>query len=249
MASTAAGSSRLDCLQPLLRCQFEDLCTSVHEQCVGMLANVLDGCVRISELIRQEADSKSQTYAKLYFSNILNDLHFVCVREIDSLSKYFIDAVQIPKHTLSKDQAESTRAVHSIIWKPETKDTKNESGATRTMSKDVKRHEVVRDRSLSNGAREASKKNQERYVVFLEERAGSPANGKPKSSQSEPQGFNHELLKPFSSTPNATTSNFNNKLQERIDSKNRQPMSVCAGAEQATRFDLFKKPKSVSKQG
>lgn len=89
------------------------------------------------------------------------------------------------------------------------------------MSKDVKIHNGIRDRSLSNGAAQDSKKVQDRYIMFLEERAGSPANGKPKSSQSEPQGFNHELLRPFSAVPNPTTSNFNNKLQERIDMKNR----------------------------
>lgn len=95
-----------------------------------MLAEVLEGCFGISEKIRAESDTKSQTLTKLYFSNILNDLHYVCLKEIDWLGNYFFDSSKIPKESIPKDLTEASRIIKNILFRPETPDTKPATGET-----------------------------------------------------------------------------------------------------------------------
>lgn len=98
----SSHSSKMEAVHPLLRFQFEDLCHSVGDHCASMLASVLEGCIFISETIRSETDTKAQSIAKLYFSNILNDVHYNCLKHLDLVSQFFIDTAQLDKSLVER---------------------------------------------------------------------------------------------------------------------------------------------------
>ena len=69
----------------------------------------------------------------------MNDLHYVCLKEIDWLSNYFFDSSRIPKESIPKDLSEASKIIKNIIFRPETADQKPATGQTgRTSLEDPK---------------------------------------------------------------------------------------------------------------
>lgn len=165
----------MEAVHPLLRFQFEDLCHSVGEHCANMLASVLEGCIFISEAIRSETDSKAQSITKLYFSNILNDVHYNCLKHLDLVSNFFLENAHIDKAIFEKNSSENVKIIHGLLWRPATPKEKNSSELAEPGSKGEKKAEHPQDMSLSQSDKilKSTSSYVEKYQNYLEERANS----------------------------------------------------------------------------
>lgn len=168
-------SSRLDIIHPLLRVQFEDLCSSIGTHCASMLASVLEGCVYMTEKIRTESDAKSQSLVKLYYSNILNDVHFSYIKQIDLMADYFKDITQFDKSLLDRCNQDNSKIIHGLIWQQTSTKDKTASERSDRGSKLEKKLDLAQEISLSKSDQcvQSTSSFIEKYQHYLEERANA----------------------------------------------------------------------------
>lgn len=182
----SSASSRMKAIHPLLRVQLEDLCSSVGNHCASMLASVLEGCIYMTDKIKAETDAKSQSLVKLYFSNVLNDMHYTCIRQLDHIVQYFRHVSQLDASILDKSNDDNSKIIHSMMWRLASTKDKTASDKTERGSKIDKKLELAQDISLcrSDHVLRSTSSHIEHYQQYLEERANASTPLIIKSSKS-----------------------------------------------------------------
>ena len=234
----SSHSSKMEAVHPLLRFQFEDLCHSVGDHCASLLASVLEGCIYISETIRTETDSQTQSMAKLYFSNILNDVHYNCLKHLELVSRFFFETAQIEKSTVDKSSNENIKIIHGLLWRPIQPKEKNSSELAEPGSKCEKKVELPQDLSLSQSDKilKSTSSYVERYQNFLEQRANS----------SLPLNVNENKSNNVEAIGKPVKYNVFRKLDKDTDSFDPMAMHRYKLHADYNSFDLFKKsPASI----
>ena len=111
----AEAGRKLECLQPVLRSQFEDVCHSVNEQCHHMLAQLFEACLVLDEKIRQEKHVRAKPFTKLVVSNSLNDVQFLCIKQFEEITQGFFKNLSLPDAMLPTDTSESMKVISYIL--------------------------------------------------------------------------------------------------------------------------------------
>lgn len=232
--------SRMDAIHPLLKVQFEDLCSSVGNHCASLLSGILEGCVHMSEKIKAEPDAKSQSLVKLYFSNVLNDVHYTCIKQLDYMAQYFREVAQIDAAVIDRNSEDNSKIIHSLMWQLSSTKEKTASDKTERGSKLDKKLELAQDISLcrSDHVLRSTSSYIEKYQNYLEERANSSTPlimKSSKSSHNDTDAFQDKSRLMYGKHSPGST------FRPAIGSSHRQQYSA---------FDLFKKsPIVIDKPG
>lgn len=223
----------MEAIHPLLKVQFEDLCLSVGNHCVSMLAGVLEGCALMSDKIKSETDAKSQSLVKLYFSNVINDVHYTCIKQIDFAAQYFRDLSQIDDQSLDRNAEDNAKIIHGMLWRQQ-QSTRDKTASDKTdRSKTDKKLELAQDISLCRSDRvlRSTSSYIEKYQRYLEERANSSTPLVVKSTKSSRADDITPCQEKSRMHHHGKTSH-DSMIRHAIGSNDRQYSSV---------FDLFKK--------
>jgi len=160
--------SRVERLQPVLRSQFEDMCHSVSEHCLNMLAVLFEACLLVDEKIRQEKNVRAKSFTKLFLSNSLNDAHFLCIKQFEEIAQGFFKNLSISDAQLPTDTSESMKVVNYILKKvsvsEETNSSPNSSNITPLESKTSDANQIMMYKSYLQD-RVASKNPEARHSV------------------------------------------------------------------------------------
>ena len=111
-------------LHLVIKSQFEDFCSSVRDQSETMMANVLEGCLIMSDRILNGRDARSKSLLKLHLSNTINDVHFSCIKQFESLVESFFDKIDMPRDRIPCDLARSRSVVHLLLASLEDESSK-----------------------------------------------------------------------------------------------------------------------------
>lgn len=173
---------KLERLQPVLRSQFEDVCHSVSEHCLHLLAQLFEACLVLDEKIRQQKHVRAKSFTKLVVSNSLNDVHFLCIRQFEDIAQGFFKNLSLSDATLSADSSESMKVINYILKRvcpsEDTNSSQNHSNITPLESNASDGHQISM------------------YKSYLQDRVASK---NPDTRQSASKSFEAESGKAVSS--------------------------------------------------
>jgi hypothetical protein len=94
-----------------------------------MLATLFEACLAVDEKIRQEKNVRARSFTKLFLSNSLNDVHFLCIKQFEDTAQGFFKNLSIPDHLhlVPTGASESMKVVNYILKRVSVSEETNSS--------------------------------------------------------------------------------------------------------------------------